>query len=257
MAAKRLIGVLTVQDGRLVKSYGYAAWRPAGRLTSALQNLDRWAVDEIVVLDISRRAGLDPAVLRQISAARVSTPLAYGGGIRAVADVRTLLDLGCDRFVVESMLFGDADGLQAVAGVTGRQALIGSLPVRLEDGVVSLWRPEGDARSPGAFEPLAAWRDTLRASPVSEFLVTSVPTQGRAGSFPLALLDALDWLPPGSVIAHGGLDFTRAHVALGHRGTAAVAFGNLNHEAELAPARFRAAAPRVGVPAPLRAIRLA
>lgn len=256
MACKRIIGVLTVQEGRLVKSYGYAAWRPAGRLVSALQNLDRWAVDEIVVLDISRRAGLDPVVLRQTAAAKVSTPVAYGGGIRSVADVRTLLDLGCDRFVVESMLFTDPDALHAIAAVTGRQALIGSLPVRLKDGVVSLWRPEGDTAGPGAFEPLAAWRNSLLALPVSEYLVTSVPTQGRSGTFPPGLLDALDWLPAGSVIAHGGLDFPRAHDALGHRNVAAVAFGNRNHETELTPSHFRAAAPGAGNRAQLRAIRL-
>lgn len=233
MATKRIIGVLTVRHGGLVKSYGYEAWRPAGRLRSALRNLDRWAVDEIVVLDISRRAGLDPRVLQEISAAKVATPLAYGGGIRSVADVRTLLSLGCDRFVLESLLFADPGAVQAIADVTGRQALIGSLPLRLADDVVSLWRPAGD-------EPLAAWREELLASPVSEFLVTSVPTQGRAGTFPLSLLEQIDWLPCGSVIAHGGLDFAGARAALEHRLTTAVAFGNLNHQGELVPADFRA-----------------
>lgn len=255
MADKRIIAVLTVRDGGLVKSYGYAAWRPAGRLRSALRNLDRWAVDEIVVLDISRRAGLDAGVLREIAAAKVATPLAYGGGIRSVADVRALLELGCDRFVIESLLFATSGEVAAIAELTGRQALIGSLPLRLEHGVVSLWRPEGGPRGAGAYEPLALWRDALLASPVSEFLVTSVPTQGRAGSFPLALLDGVDWLPEGSVIAHGGLNFSLGHVALDHRRTSAVAFGNLNHEAELTPAAFRATVAASGRDR-LRAIRL-
>lgn len=249
MAYKRIIGVLTVKDGRLVKSYGYAAWRPAGRLASALRNLDRWAADEIVVLDISRRAGLDPAVLREIAAARIATPLAYGGGIRSVEDVRELMALGCDRFVVESLLFTAPDRLQALADVTGRQALIGSVPVRLEHGALSLWRP-------GGYEPLALWRDALRAAPVSEFFVTSVPTEGGRGTFPTMLLQAADWLPDGGAIVFGGLDFGGARRALAHRAVAAVAFGNLNHETELALPRFRAEVASGETAGALRTIRL-
>lgn len=255
MATKRLIGVLAVRHGGLVKSYGYSAWRPAGGLVSALRNLDRWAVDEIVVLDISRRAGLDPRVLQAITAAKVTTPLAYGGGIRSVADIRTLLGLGCDRFVVENLLFNDPDEVQAIAALTGRQALVGSVPVRLEAELVSLWRPTGENNDEGSFEPLAAWRDALLASPVSEYLITSVPTQGRAGTFPLGLLDKIGWLPPGSIIAHGGLDFTGARTVLDHRLVTAVAFGNLNHEGELVPAEFRATAVSPGGET-LRPIRL-
>ncbi len=254
MAYKRVIGVLTVQHARLVKSYGYAAWRPAGRLVSALRNLDRWAVDEIVVLDISRRAGLDPAVLRDIAVAKISTPLAYGGGIRSVADVRALMELGCDRFVVESLLFAEPMMLRALAEVTGRQALIGSLPLKIEAGVISLWRPDCEAHAAGSFEPLAVWRDLLLDSPVSEYLITSVPSEGRAGGFPLPLLDALDWLPDTSVIAFGGLDSTQGQQVLAHRRTAAVAYGNLNHEAELALPRFRLSAAPVA--SALRPIRL-
>lgn len=249
MAFKRVIGVLTVKDGRLVKSYGYASWRPAGRLASALRNLDRWGADEIVVLDISRRAGLDASVLREISAAKVATPLAYGGGIRQVDDVRRLMDLGCDRFVVESLLFAHPENLRAIADVTGRQALIGSLPLRLEKPGVSLWRA-------GRWEPLALWHEALRAAPVSEFLLISAATEGGRGTFPVTLPGAIDWLPEGGAIAFGGLDFATARQALAHRAIAAVAFGNPNHETELALPRFRAAlSARAEVPA-LRAIRL-
>jgi hypothetical protein len=70
------------------------------------------------------------------------------------------------------------------------------------------------------------------------------------------LLDALDWLPARSVIAHGGLDFARAHVALEHHRTAAVAFGNPNHETELAACGFRASWQAAGARTRLRTIRL-
>jgi cyclase len=248
MATKRVIGLLTVRDGTLVKSYGYESWRPAGRLRSALRNLDRWSVDEIVVLDISRRAGLDPRVLHEIAAAKVATPLAYGGGIRSVAEVGTLLGLGCDRFVLETLLFTDPAEVRRIADVTGRQALIGSLPLWLVEGEVRLWRP-------GGYEALSVRRSELHESPVSEFLVTSVPSQGRAGTFPAALLEHLDWLPNASVIVHGGLDWDGARAALAHRLGTAVALGNCLQERELVVADLRAALASVSGEL-LRSVRL-
>ncbi len=229
MASKRIIGVLAVKDGRLVKSYGYAAWRPAGDLVTALENFDRWAADEIVVLDISRRAGLDAGVLKQIAAAKIATPLSYGGGIRREQDVRRLMELGCDRFVVESLMFDDPVTLRRIADVAGQQALIGSVPLVRAGDDWKLWRPDG-ADGPG----LGALRELLGRQPVAEFFVTAVGSEGRAGAFPLGLLEAFRDGAAHSVIWFGGLDEESASHCLCAEVTAAVAFGNPLHETELA-----------------------
>lgn len=254
MACKRIIGVLAVRDGRLVKSYGYASWRPAGGLVTALQNLDRWAADEIVVLDISRRAGLDPAVLKQIAAARISTPLAYGGGIRDERDIARLMDLGCDRFVVEHLLFDNAAVLDRLGDLAGRQALIGSLPVRLQNGDLHVWRPARRGGGPG-FEPLALWREHVLSSVVSEYFVTAVDAEGCAGRFPLPITRLLEWLPPESVIWFGGLDAPLATECLRCPHTAAVAFGNPLHETELALPKLRRSVLAATEDASLRLVR--
>lgn len=245
MAFKRILGVLAVRDGRLVKSYGYARWRPAGGLVTALRNLDRWGADEIVVLDISRRAGLDPEVLAQIGAARVTTPVAYGGGIRGVADLQRLMESGCDRFVLESVLFSEPGLVQRLAEFAGRQALIASLPMLTERAVPALWRP-------GSALPWSEWRERLLALPVSEYFVTAVEAEGRLGEFPAALPAMLTGFPAESVIWFGGLDATTARPALKHSVTIGVAWGNFLHERELALPQLRRRLSRSG----LRPVRL-
>lgn len=241
MASKRIIGVLTVKDGGLVKSYGYRDWRPAGGLVTALRNLDRWAADEIVVLDISRRGTLDPRVLQQIGAAGISTPLAYGGGIRSVGDLERLMDLGCDRFVVESLLFDDPATLGALADLAGRQALIGSVPLFATPAGWAVWRPDpGHGLAPPSGDP-AALQALLATLPVSEYLFTAVDSEGRAGFFPVSLAEQFRGLPVASAIWFGGLDVASAAACLREPATAAVAFGNVLHETELALPRLRMA----------------
>jgi cyclase len=245
MAFKRIIGVLTVRDGRLVKSYGYKRWRPAGGLVTALRNLDRWGADEIVVLDISRRAGLDAEILAEIKTARVTTPLAYGGGIRSAEHVHRLMEAGCDRFVIELALFSTPELVHRLAELVGRQALIGSLPILTGENAPAIWRPE---------TPLdwADWRERVMRLPVSEFFVTAAKAEGSAGAFPAELPPLFAGWPAGSVIWFGGLDIPAAKACLSRPETVGVAWGNPLHESELALPQLRR---RLGAHQ-LRAVRL-
>lgn len=257
MAYKRLIAALTVRDGRLVKSYGYNADRPAGDLRTALRNLDRWSADEILVLDISRRPGLDPDVLDAIARAGISTPLAYGGGIRCCNDLLRLMELGCDRFVVESLFFSPGGELERLAELVGRQALIGSVPLRL--GAGGEWAPALPPTSAPRPDTVPATRkatlDFLRRSPVSEYLLIAAEAEGRAGTFPVGLPAAFSELPEHSVIWFGGLDLASAAACLAAPVSAAVALGNPFLEKELALPLLREALLRSRPPAPLRRVR--
>ena len=81
MAFKRLIAFVPIQNGQVVMSYGYLRHKPAGSLGTVLQNLDRWGIDEIAVVDISRgRNRPDFSILEQIRVSAVRTPIAFGGG---------------------------------------------------------------------------------------------------------------------------------------------------------------------------------
>lgn len=246
-ACKRIIGLCAVDDGRLIKSYGYALRRPAGGLLTALRTLDRWGADEIVVLDISRRNALDERVLKAIRASKVATPVAYGGGIRDTGDVHRLMNVGCDRFVLETLLFDDTEMVCRIADLVGRQALIASVPIRLQDGAAQVWRPNG-------FIDFATVSPRIRQLPVSEYLVSAIDAEGFPGSFPVAALTACEDFPRHTVLSFGGHDTTTAAHALSHPVVAAVVIGNANLERELALPTLRAS--MLAVHMPVRLVRL-
>lgn len=235
MAFKRLIGVITVRDGVVVKSIGYDRYHPQGSLKTAIENLDRWRADEIVIIDISRRSSVDSRVVSEIKKANMHTPLVYGGGIRELSDIKRLLEIGCDRFVFERLLLDQSDVIFRAADMLGEQAVIGSLPLSLsEKGEVLLTRV-GDMCE----EPLINYAQSLKDNPVSEYFISSVKTDGKFGEFSQALVQSVEDLfaheiiPKRDSIWFGGLDTVSAAEVLRFESTKAVAFGNINMEKEI------------------------
>jgi cyclase len=243
MAYKRLVGVIAVKDGQVVKSYGYRFWRPAGRLRTALMNLDRWLVDEIMILDISRRGSVDPVVVNEIRASRISTPLAYGGGIRSPDDVNCLLAAGCERFVLETMLFQFPERISELADKVGAQALIASLPLSAKEG--GDWQVDGESAarwgvSASAFD-LRSFCAKCNDWPVAEVLAIDCAKEGCAGKFSIVSSDGkhpFGELSKG-IIWFGGIDFKQGAMLLEQPATVAVGFGNLNYEKEIAMRSLR------------------
>ena len=232
---KRLVAVLNWRNGGLVKSNAHSAWRPSLRLEAALRVLDRWQVDEIVLLDISRKSSLDERMLEELSAISLSTPLAVGGGIRLGEDVERVLQAGADRVVLESLLLDDESGVREITDLIGRQGVIGSLPVMVESDRLSLWRPDGhDSR-----DPVDVVRQWIKRGLVSEVLVKDVLAEGCAGQFASGLPNEFRGFDEGTLIWFGGLDAPTASELLERSETAAVAFGNILSHSELAAVGLR------------------
>ena len=89
MLKKRLVGVVVVRDGLAVQSIGFHRYLPIGIPEIVVSFLDRWGIDEIMVLDISatREQRLDTALVAKVSRS-CQVPITYGGGIRRAEDIR-------------------------------------------------------------------------------------------------------------------------------------------------------------------------
>lgn len=240
MASKRLIASIFVKDGIVVKSYGYNFWRPAGHLATALQNLDRWAVDEIVVLDISRNGRIDKRILGEIKKSKISTPLVYGGGIRSNDDIHELLNVGCDRMVLETLLIGHEKVLDEIADTVGNQALIGSLPLTHVNGNLFTNFKSFDHNNQNTSHSRLSITEALemyRKLPISEILAIDSDNEGNYGSFYQKLFLEVSNLMKSendkNLIWFGGLDIPKSIELLKFSKTVGIVFGNVNFEFEL------------------------
>jgi len=225
MLKKRLVGVITVKEGRAVQSFGYGRYLPLGTAQCLAENLDRWGADEILVLDIDRsRRGLGPdlPLLAALGALGLSTPLTYGGGIRDAADAVAVIQSGAERVCVDASLRARPGVAAEIATVIGAQAVIGVLPLAAQDGALARL----DYLSGGSAPLTAVDLAPFEARVASEALVIDWRNEGRRGGFDLQLVRRF---PVSGVplIAFGGVsEPQQLEALLAEPNVAAVGVGN-------------------------------
>lgn len=224
----RLIACLPVIDGMVVKSYSYQSLRPSISLEVALDTLDSWLVDEIVVLDVSRQPGLSARTLSILINQPLLTPLSYGGSIRGLDEVLKLHEAGVERFVLEHLAFEDLHAVADLASEVGSQALVASIPCRIEDSVV-MCAPTGRSGQ----RPAVSFLAELESEGLfSEYFIIDEQAEGRSGAFDYGIPESLNGGRARSLIWFGGIDNSAARSLAQLDVTAAIAIGNRVFESE-------------------------
>ena len=132
MSSKRLIGCITVRDDIAVQSFGFHHYLPIGKPEIAAEYLNRWGVDEIVLLDINASLEGRSPNLKMVDkvAAKIFTPLTVGGGVSSLNDFQTLLHAGADKVSVNTALIKSPYLLREAAECVGSQCVIASIDAR-------------------------------------------------------------------------------------------------------------------------------
>src|SRR5687768_4910684 len=104
MLKTRIIGVILVKDGIAVQSIGFRRYLPIGQPEIAIEYLNRWGIDEIVLLHIDAwMTGGAPTAEQVASYARqCQVPLTVGGGLASLTDVRRIIQAGADKVAINT-----------------------------------------------------------------------------------------------------------------------------------------------------------
>ena len=98
MIQKRIIPVLLLYNGSLVKTINYKSFNYIGDPVNTVRIFNELQVDEIMILDILASKLFkkpDYALIKKI-ASECFIPLSFGGGIKAVDDVHNILSIGVE-----------------------------------------------------------------------------------------------------------------------------------------------------------------
>ena len=124
-----MIPTLLLRGAGLVKTTNFAKPKYVGDPINAIKIFNDKEVDELVLLDISAtREGKGPAyeVVESI-ASECFMPVAYGGGIRTIEEMRRILNTGVEKIIINSAAIHDPSVIEAAAREFGSQAVIVSV----------------------------------------------------------------------------------------------------------------------------------
>lgn len=232
MLKRRIAATLVVRDGIVVQSIGFKRYLPVGKPAIAVEFLNDWGVDEILLLDISaNRAGRPPDfAMVSKAAAGCRVPLAVGGGITHLDHVRQLMHAGVDKVCFNQTALHQPRLLSETARVFGSQCVVASIDsIATDDGPRVFDYLIGTIRSEAPAE-LARRMQDLGAG---EILINSVDRDGSRYGFDLDLVRSVCDAVRLPVICCGGAG-SPGHFAtvLTTTGASAAAAANFFHFTE-------------------------
>lgn len=248
MLKNRIIPVLFLKNGFLVRSESFRIHQNLGNPVAQVERYNTWDVDELIYIDISltdhahdQRSDLGgtkgdwPKGLEEVIQAvakRCFSPLTFGGRIRCLEDIRRRIAQGADKVTINTQAISDPGFISQAAVEFGSQAIVVSIDAcRHDDGTLEVFADHGTrptGRSP------KEWAREAEAMGAGEIFLNSIDRDGTANGYDLELIEGVVDATSIPLIACGGAGDWSDFARVLETGAAAAAAGNLFHFKELA-----------------------
>jgi cyclase len=233
MVKTRLIAVLILRDGHVVQSVRFKHTNAIHYdPIHAMECFNKWAIDEIVMLNVSRDAASRDAFADAVQAVSSAcfVPLAAGGWISDDEYPARLLLNGADKLVVNTALADDPELVTRLSRRYGAQCIVASMDVKRDDSGAETVVVDRATRVVSN-DPVA-WARRAESLGAGEIFFNSVDHDGARKGYHLDCLRKICEAVRIPVIAFGGV-FSWQHLVEGVKaGAAAVAAANIFHYTE-------------------------
>lgn len=240
MVKKRLIPVLILEDGNIVQSEQF---NHTNRIHSqpeiAVDYFNRWAADELVILDVSRNRDNRDEFYKAIEkfSEKCFVPITAGGWVQDKREIRKLLRLGADKVAINTQAVHDPSFVTSSSKTFGSQCIVCSIDAKINDNQkYEVFIDRG--RESTGMNPFD-WAREVEQLGAGEIYITSIDHDGNREGYDENLIggvvDAVD-IP---VIAFGGVS-EWDHLVRGiELGAEAVAAANRFHYTEHSVAKAK------------------
>jgi cyclase len=205
MLKVRIIPTLLCRDNGLVKGEKFNSSRRVGAILPAIKVYNNRQVDELVVLDVEawkHNSKLDVSWVEDFSS-ECFVPLAVGGGIRALEDIRSLLAAGADKVVINSGAYENPQLIKQASQKFGSQCIVLAIDVKKNE--VGEYICYSNCGSVNTGFKVHEWIEVIKNLGVGEILITSIDLDGTLVGVDIELARLVAQLVSIPVIYSGGV----------------------------------------------------
>lgn len=192
MLQSRIIPVLLMRDGGLVKTRQFKDDKYVGDPINAVKIFNEKEVDELTLLDIDASAkGRAPDYdhLRKV-AVEARMPLCYGGGVTNAEQAAEIIALGFEKVSVSAAALARPELIREMADRVGRQSVVVTIDVRKEGllGSYNIYTHNAQQRHKVRLLDFVTAAEALGAG---EIVINSIDRDGMMQGYDLALAQSI------------------------------------------------------------------
>lgn len=243
MLKRRLIPVLYIKNGFIVRSETFSEHKIIGNVVNTVRRFNEWDIDELVYIDISRDQNYDSRrddhkiqrvnsvhEILDLVSKECFMPLTFGGGILNFGTIQTYLKNGADKVLINRMLYQNPSDVRKAVSTFGSQAIVAALDFKVIDGAIHYFTEFGRKNTGLNSKEMAEWIQKLE---IGEVFFTSIDRDGTGEGYDVESIQKLTELFKIPVVVCGGaigtMDFE--HVA-SKTNVSGIAAGNMFHFTE-------------------------
>lgn len=240
MLKKRLIPVLLLKEGRMVKTINFEKIREVGYPVTTAKIYDAQTADELIFLDImasseNRNVTLD--IIREV-AENCFMPLTVGGGVRKLQDIRKLLNSGADKVSINTAAIENPKFIRDAARVFGSQCIVVSIDSKeISNGNYEVYSCGG--KKPTGRD-VRDWAKEVESLDAGEIIITSIDREGTMKGYDFNLIKSVSEVTSIPIIANGGVGTLKDFVdCINLCDVSAVAASSIFHFTDQSPIKAR------------------
>jgi imidazole glycerol-phosphate synthase subunit HisF len=203
MLKKRIAATVVVREGIAVQSIRFQKYLPLGKPAIAIEFLNTWGIDEIILLDISasRRNTTPDFSMVKKTAEKCYVPLTVGGGITTIDHIRELLHCGADKIALNQAALLYPELISEAAHVFGDQCIVVSIDaVKTNNGYMVYDYVKNTILE---ISPRNFAKQSIEKG-AGEILINSVDRDGTYAGFDIDLINSVCEVATVPVICSGG-----------------------------------------------------
>ena len=206
MRRVRVIPVILLYNGAVVKSYQFKSFKYIGDPLNIVKIFNDLEVDELVVMDVQcSRENTRPNfnLIEQI-AGECFMPVAYGGGIRNLQDAKTIFRLGIEKIILNTHAYYHPEIISDIASFAGSQSIVVAIDYKRNlFGQLKIYIHGGSKMQN---KDLITYAKEIEEKGAGECLLSCIDRDGTRKGYDLSTLKKVSDVLKIPVIACGGAD---------------------------------------------------